>query len=194
VSFVPASSPDSVVDLSLLRARAAPGAAEHIESDVLVLFDRYAPQLLHYASSFGLGTGEAEAVVQETFLALFRQLHLGGNQSNLVGWLFQVTHNLALKQRRKRRRQQERDTWDDAVAGQQTDPALDPEARLMARERRRRLRSVVDALPERERRCLFLRAEGLTYRDLAATLSLSLGGVAKAITRAMTRLVNADGG
>jgi RNA polymerase sigma-70 factor (ECF subfamily) len=49
-------------------------------------------------------------------------------------------------------------------------------------------------LPERERRCLFLRAEGLTYRDIATALSLSLGGVAKALTRAMTRLVHADGG
>lgn len=191
---MPASSPDSIVDLSLLRARAATGVADHAESVVLVLFDRYAPPLLHYASSFGLGTGEAEDVVQDTFLALFRHLHLGGNQSNLAGWLFQVTHNLALKQRRKRRRQQERDASDDALAGRQTDPALDPEARLMARERRRHLRSVVHALPERERRCLFLRAEGLTYRDIATALSLSLGGVAKAITRAMTRLVNADGG
>jgi RNA polymerase sigma-70 factor (ECF subfamily) len=191
---VPASSPDSIVDLSLPRARAAPDAADHIESDVLVLFDRYAPQLLRYASSFELGTGEAEDVVQDAFLALFRHLHLGRNQSNLVGWLFQVTHNLALKQRSKRRRQRERDTRDDALVGQQTDPALDPEARLMARERRRHLRAVVDALQERERRCLFLRGEGLTYREIATTLSLSLGGVAKALTRAMTRLVNADGG
>jgi RNA polymerase sigma-70 factor (ECF subfamily) len=158
------------------------------------LFDRYAPQLLRYVSSFGLASHEAEDVVQETFLALFRHLRLGRDQSNLVGWLFQVAHNLALKQRAKRRRRQERESWDDTLAGQQTDPALDPEARLMERERRRHLCSVVAALPERDRRCLSLRAEGLTYRDIATTLSLSLGGVAKAITRAMTRLVNADGG
>ncbi len=191
---MPASSPDSVADLLLLRARAGPDAADHAESDVLVLFDRYAPQLLHYASSFGLASHEAEDVVQDTFVALFRHLQLGRNQSNLVGWLFQVAHNLALKQRGKRRRQQERGSWDEALVGQQTDPAPNPEARLMARERRRHLWSVVGALPERERRCLFLRAEGLTYRDIATTLSLSLGGVAKALTRAMTRLVNADGG
>ena len=191
---MPASSSDSVADLLLLSARAAPDAADRVQSDVLVLFDRYAPQLLHYASSFGLASHEAEDVVQDTFVALFRHLNLGRNQSNLVGWLFQVAHNLALKQRGKRRRQQERDSWDEALVGRQTDPAMDPEARLMARQRRRRLRSVVEALPRRERQCLFLRAEGLTYRDIATALSLSLGGVAKALARAVTRLVNADGG
>jgi RNA polymerase sigma-70 factor (ECF subfamily) len=53
---------------------------------------------------------------------------------------------------------------------------------------------VVDALPERDRRCVFLRAEGLSYRDIGAALCVSLGTVAKSLTRAMTRLANADGG
>ena len=191
---MPASSPDSIVDLSLLRARSAPDVSNRIDAEVLVLFDRHAPQLLRYVSSFGLGNDEAQDVVQDTFLAVFRHLHLGRDQSNLVGWLFQVSHNLALKQRYRRRRHQERGAWDTAFGGHPTDPAPDPEALLMERERHRRLWSVVEALPERDRRCLFLRAEGLTYRDIAAALSLSLGGVAKALTRAMTRLVNADGG
>ncbi len=191
MSLVAASLPDSVVDLSLVRAT---DAVDRIESDMLVLFDRYAPQLLHYAASFGLGNAEAEDVVQETFLALFRHLHLRQSHTNLIGWLFQVTHNLALKQRHKRRRQRERHASDDSALYAQADPALDPEARVMHAERRTHLRAVVDALPERERQCLCLRAEGLTYRDIATALSISLGGVAKALTRAMTRLVNADGG
>jgi len=41
---------------------------------------------------------------------------------------------------------------------------------------------------------LFLRAEGLGYRDIAKTLNISLGGVAKSLARTMTRLTNADGG
>ena len=46
----------------------------------------------------------------------------------------------------------------------------------------------------RDRQCLFLRAEGLRYRDIARTLDLSLGGVAKSLGRTMTRLTNADEG
>ena len=53
---------------------------------------------------------------------------------------------------------------------------------------------VVQALPARDRRCLLLRAEGLRYRDIANTLGMSLGGVAKSLARSIGRLVNADRG
>jgi RNA polymerase sigma-70 factor (ECF subfamily) len=72
------------------------------------------------------------------------------------------------------------------------DPSPDPEAQLAMRERRQRLAWVVRSLPERDRRCLALRAEGLAYRDIAAVLGVSLGTVAKLLTRAMARLARAD--
>jgi RNA polymerase sigma-70 factor (ECF subfamily) len=59
-------------------------------------------------------------------------------------------------------------------------------------ERRQRLLAVFRALPERDRRCLSLRAEGLRYREIADALGMSLGGVAKSLARSMTRMVNAD--
>ena len=48
--------------------------------------------------------------------------------------------------------------------------------------------------PDRDRRCLLLRAEGLRYRDIAGTLGMSLGGVAKSLARSIARLVNVDRG
>jgi RNA polymerase sigma-70 factor (ECF subfamily) len=191
---VDSSSPDSIVDLSLLPAQIASGQAAGVESDVLVLFDRCAPQLLRYVSSLGLSAVETEDVVQEVFLALFRHLRLGRDASNLTGWLFRVAHNLALRQRNKVRRRRAHDARGETVLRQQIDPSPDPETQLAQAERRRRLRAVLDALPERDRRCVFLRAEGLSYRDIGAALCVSLGTVAKSLTRAMTRLANADGG
>ena len=161
---------------------------------MLTLFDGCAPQLLRYVASFGLSAEETEDVVQDTFVALFRHLNLGRDGTNLSGWLFQVAHNLALK-RRERILKQRRSAGSNETATQWcVDPAPDPEERLMRLERGERLRSVFGALPERERRCLFLRAEGLTYRDIAQALSVSLGTVSKAVSRALTRLMNADGG
>jgi len=188
------SSPDSIVDFSLLPSELASGQTLGAEPEVLALFDRCAPQLLRYVSSLGLSAEETEDVVQEVFLALFRHLRLGRDASNLTGWLFRVAHNLALRQRHKIRRRRAQDSGDDTLLRQHIDPAPDPETRLAQSERRRRLRAVVDALPERERRCLFLRAEGLSYRDIGAALCVSLGTVAKSLGRAMTRLANADGG
>ena len=121
--------------------------------------------------------------------ALFKHLSLGRDAANLTGWLFRVAHNLALKRRRTMQRRPAHCTWDEPQARRQADRAATPEAEMIHRERHQRLRRIVAALPDRDRRCLVLRAEGLTYRDIAATVDVSLGAVAKSLTRVMTRLV-----
>ncbi len=188
------SNPDSVIDLSLLGAAVADGriVPATVEQEVMVLFDRCGPPLLRYVSSFGLRNEEAEDVVQEVFLSLFRHLRLGRSRSHLRGWLFRVAHNLALKQRARVHKRQANRSWDDAAAAQRADPSPDPESCLVQIERQQRLTSVLCALPERDRQCVFLRAEGLRYREIAEVLGISLGAVAKCLARSMTRLVNAD--
>ena len=185
-------NPDSVLDLSLLPVESVAAVPRAADEEVLLLFDRCAPSLVRYVISFGLSVQEAEDVVQEVFLALFRHLRLDRSRRNLTGWLFQVAHNLALKQRRRMQRCLTT-AWDDSVH-QYADPALNPEMLLAQRERRERLAPVVQALPPRDRRCLLLRAEGLRYRDIAEIVGISLGGVAKSLARSVTRLVNADRG
>ena len=80
---------------------------------------------------------------------------------------------------------------DGSLADLLVDPCANPEEQLVEDRRGRRLRSVLAALPERDRQCVYLRAEGLRYREIAKTLDISLGAVAKSLTRAMTRLTNA---
>ncbi len=135
---------------------------------------------------------EAEDVVQDVFLSLFRHLRLGRSRSHLRGWLFRVAHNLALKQRTNLQRRQANRSWDDTAVEQRADPSPDPESQLADADRRRRLAKVLHALPERDRRCIALRAEGLRYREIADALGISLGSVAKSLTRSITRLVNAS--
>jgi RNA polymerase sigma-70 factor (ECF subfamily) len=185
----------SALGLSLPASLAGYGAesAASIQNEVLGLFDECAPRLRRYVGSFGLSVEATEDVIQEVFLQLFRHLQLGRSRANLRGWIFQVGHNLALKQRaRMTRRQKTESTWDGSLDDLLIDPGFDPEQQLAEERRGRRLRSVLHALPERDRRCLYLRAEGLRYRDIARTLDISLGSVAKSLTRAMARLMSAD--
>ena len=141
-----------------------------------------------YIASFGLGVEASDDVLQEAFLSLFRHLCLGRPRSNLTGWLFRVAHNLALKQRQRNRAQHSDVGAADAIV----DPADNPEQQVAGHPRRPRLRAVVRARPERDRQCLYLRAEGIPYRDIADTLGISLGSVAKSIARALARLSRAD--
>jgi RNA polymerase sigma-70 factor (ECF subfamily) len=55
------------------------------------------------------------------------------------------------------------------------------------------LRTVLRALPEQDRCCLALRAEGLRYREIAAVLGISLGSVSNLLTQSIDRLIRADG-
>jgi RNA polymerase sigma-70 factor (ECF subfamily) len=181
---------DPPVDFdAVLGLDAAADAGEPAGDDVVLgLFDQCAPAVVRYAASFGLRREAAEDIAQDVFLALFRHLNLGRPRQNLRGWLFRVAHNLAL---RHRRRVRVREPQGAIAAPIETDPALDPEADLAAREARRRILAVLATLPERDRRCVRLRAEGLRYREIAQVLGLSLGTVANTLARAYARLEEA---
>ncbi len=186
LSFQPTDSP--------LFAFAHDSAATEPQSDrsrlgqeVTAIFDRFRGPLLRYLSSFGLDYADSEEIVQEVFLSLFQHLARGKSRANLPGWIFRVAHNLALRQRIRSR--QARDTR--AESGSENvavDPALNPEDRLAHNQTQQRLLAVVDALPELDRHCIFLRAEGLRYREIAGILDMSLGAVALSLAKSLARV------
>jgi RNA polymerase sigma-70 factor, ECF subfamily len=182
-------------DLPLLASspEAQTGTGE-IEAEVMILFEQCRPSLLRYAVSFGVPVPDAEEIVQEVFLSLFRHLQLGRSRRNLRGWIFRVAHNLTLKRRYANKRLLELVENDDSVAALQTDSAPDPEESCSLAQRQKRLLAVVQSLPGVEQSCLRLRAEGLRYREIAGVLGISLGSVSAFLTRSLARLARADRG
>ncbi len=74
------------------------------------------------------------------------------------------------------------------------DPSPTPEEHASSMQRQKRLLAVVAALPQQDRLCFNLRAEGLRYREIADVLGISLGTVSASLTRTLARLMRADGG
>jgi RNA polymerase sigma-70 factor (ECF subfamily) len=169
-------------------------AAERARLEVLLHFDESGAALRRYVRSFGLSADAAEDVLQEVFLSLFRHLCLDRPRTNLRGWLFRVAHNLSLRQRRTLKRRDGETALDETVINRLIDASDNPEERMTADQRRLRLRALLQAMPERDRRCLYLRAEGLPYRDIAKAVGISLGSVAKSLARSLTRVTNAEVG
>ncbi|HEX4277926.1 MAG TPA: sigma-70 family RNA polymerase sigma factor [Bryobacteraceae bacterium] len=165
-----------------------------VEAEVLSLFDELREPLLRYLLSFSLAPQDGEEVTQDTFLALFQHLRRGKSRQNLRGWIFRVAHNLAMRKRRDDQRgipNLSRPEWfPESVF---IDPAPNPEDQLAASQVRTRLMAVVDALPEQDRRCLFLRAEGLRYREIADVLEISLSSVSVSLGRSLARISRAAG-
>ena len=183
-----AAALDRHLDREIAETQAATAA---VQAEVLQLFDTCAPGLRRYVRACGLPSDAAEDVVQEAFLALFHHRRRGGGAQNLKGWLVLVCYRLALKRRARLARQHSREVNLNTPLREVADPAIDAESAIVNRQRHQRVRAVLRALPERDRQCLSMRAEGVTYRGIAAALGMSLGAVAKAMTRAAVRVANA---
>jgi RNA polymerase sigma-70 factor (ECF subfamily) len=162
-----------------------------VEHEILSLFDLLRVNLLRYAISFGLSVHDGEDILQEVFLALFHHLRQERSRSNLRGWVFRVTHHLALK-RRATNQSRSNLCEADCFLEEYTDPSPSPEEQLIFRERRANLLATVRALPENDQWCLRLRAEGLRYREISEVLGISLGSVSTSLTRSLARLERTD--
>jgi RNA polymerase sigma-70 factor, ECF subfamily len=130
---------------------------------------------------------DAEDVVQETFLKLMRHLEKGGGTQNLRGWLFTVAAHACRDRGRFRLRWV---PWSPAHE-RSAPPAADP---VEEDERTRVARAGIDRLPKRDRLLLTLRAQGLSYRDIAAAAGVQPASVGQLLSRALARWERACAG
>ena len=188
-SPMPPRFPGSVVIplLPIASAARSADARAKLHEEIANVFDQLRDPLLRYLWTFGLEVPDGEEVLQDVFLSLFRHLERGKPVDNVRGWLFRVAHNLALRRRARARRAAETQL-DTGNEDRTADPAPNPEDRMADRQTRQRVLAVVEALPEQDRRCLFLRAEGLRYREIAGILDMSLGAVSVSLSQSLARI------
>jgi RNA polymerase sigma-70 factor (ECF subfamily) len=183
------SKPIRILDILVDRTRQACPTA--IEQAAVRLFDEMRVPLLRYLSGFPLSPHDSEDVVQEVFLDLFRQWQRGRSIENPRAWLFRAAHHLALKEKIRSRKENEKNGLLAAVEELAVDPALNPEDQLSLNRTQTRLESVIRALPEQHRWCLHLRAEGLRYREIAEIVGISLGKVSLSLQRSLALIARA---
>ncbi len=177
---------------TLFSGHASEPMPSQIGEEVVVLFEQHRAPLLRYLITLGLNVQDGEEVIQEVFLALFQHLKKGKRGDNLRGWIFRVAHNLAMKQFRSTKSKIERASVPiDEVQSEFVSPAATPEETFERAHSEERIQAVIQALPEQDRRCLYLRAEGLRYREIAEALGISLGSVANSLERAIGKLSRA---
>ncbi len=150
------------------------------------IFDYFAPRLKAYLLRLGAPVGQAEELVQEVMLTLWRKARLfDPTKASLSTWLFRVARNRHIDSlRRDKRGELDED-----------DPYLQPEREVDAGEqldanlRDKRVRKCLDALPEEQ---LFLVRlaffKGLSHSQIAEEAGLPLGTVKSRIRLAFSRL------
>jgi RNA polymerase sigma-70 factor (ECF subfamily) len=153
------------------------------------LFESWGPFLVRYAVRMTRSFEVADDLVQEAFLALYRDLREGKRIDDLKGWTLGAVRNQVRKHARYLRRQAEDlepcealdrmaalPSWPDVAAD------FDDGAPLG-----------LSVLSVREEEVLLLRLQSLKYREIAEKLGIGSKSVCTLLARAVKKLQIASG-
>jgi RNA polymerase sigma-70 factor (ECF subfamily) len=144
--------------------------------------------LPHMAAAYNLARWllrdehEAEDVVQEAFMRALRSLaSFRGAEGR--PWLLAIVRNKCYDRLRGRQLRGPTTTFDEKRY-EITDNALSPEALFVQNEERKSVNEALEALPEEFKEVIVLRElEGLSYKEIAAVVSISIGTVMSRLSR-----------
>lgn len=154
------------------------------ESALQLLLTRYWEAVVRVSRQFLDGPDPAEDVAQETFIRLWERREHWDLEGSLRGLLFRIAHHAAIDARRK-------ESADERAAARAPDrsPVEPPDLSTERRELEAAINEALSALPERRREVFVLvRRQGLSYRETAEVLDLSVQTVANHMSLALADL------
>jgi RNA polymerase sigma-70 factor, ECF subfamily len=159
------------------------------------LVEKYETRVYNLARKMMRDQQDAEDVLQETFISVFRHLKDFQGDSSFSTWLYRIATNASLMKLRGRRTPplslDEPVESDNASAlpREIVDWGITPEEALLSGEVRMQMDAAVDALPESLRAVFVLRdLEGLSVQETADVLSISVPNVKTRLHRARLML------
>ena len=152
------------------------------------LLERFWEPLLLYAADVVGYRDDAEDIVQETFLHVWRNRASWYPTGTVGAYLYRITRNLSLNAVRSRRT---REKWSKLGSD---DPFRNPPPPTAEEEfemelLREEVEAAIATLPERRREIFILsRYHGLTHREIAGTLGISVQTVSNQMGTALSDL------
>jgi len=151
-----------------------------------------------YRLAYGItgNAADAEEVVQDVYLTVFRKIHTFEGRSAVGTWIYRVTTNAALIKRRSQRPDREvplesllpafrpDGRREGELADLQADWSQTPEAVLLSQETRALLHQAIAGLPAPYRAVLILRdVEGISNEEAACVVGASVAAVKSRLHR-----------
>jgi RNA polymerase sigma-70 factor (ECF subfamily) len=188
LSVVPSTQDESRLDPPLsdmddrrLVEACLGGAAEAFD----VIVERHQRAVYQLCFRFVRRHEDAADLTQEVFLRAYRGLRRFRGDAAMATWLYRIGVNVCLNQASARKRQET--PLDEAPPLKAA--AGDPASSLLKSEAGARVRAAVARLPRKQRATLILRAyQGLSHREIAATLGTTVGAVKANLFHALGNL------
>jgi RNA polymerase sigma-70 factor (ECF subfamily) len=145
------------------------------------LWDQYCCRLLAFIRSRVSDEAEAEDILQEVFVRIHRHLCCLPTPVKMESWIYQIARNLIIDSYRRRREQVE---LPESFPAEVDLPEDDLEAELSLS-----LKDLLAELPAMDRQALVLTDyQGLSQRELAERLGISVSGAKSRVQRARDKL------
>lgn len=155
------------------------------------LVEQYKKKVYYLAYDMMGNHEDAEDVSQEVFLRAFRFIKDFRGEAKLSSWLYRITHNVCIDQRRKKPFAILSLNQDPESGGEIEieDSGSSPEDSLRARLLQKDIEKALGTLTRRERSVFVLRHYNeLMVREIADILGISEGTVKSLLFRAVRRL------
>jgi len=169
---------------------------ERFQEGDLYAFDlivkRYKNQLLNFIYRFLGNTEEAEDLVQETFLRVYRNRTAYQKVAKFSTWIYTIAGNLAKTELRKRKR---RRFFSISELGYNekdydiSDEAYNPEKDVDGRMKEKIIHDQIMALSPKFREVILLRdVQQLSYEEISEIVDIPLGTVKSRVNRGRLKL------
>lgn len=167
-----------------LAERAAAGDIGAFED----LVNRHRMAVYRLARSITGNHHDADDTAQETFLRVYRSLGTYDPNRPFKPWLKRIAYNTSLNTVRASK-SRSRGLVDGNIP-EAAQPSPNQPEKMEAKEEVAKVDGAVQALPSELRATLLLRAvEGMSYKDISATMGVKIGTVMSRLSRARERVL-----
>lgn len=157
-----------------------------------VLVRRYKDQLLNFVYRFVGNRSDAEDIVQETFLRVFKNKHYYKEIAKFSTWVYTIAGNLAKTELRRRKRRKFFSVSNFVNEEKDYDiPDRDhnPEAEVDGALKDAVIQKAIEKLPPKFKEVILLRdVQGFAYEEISQILNIPLGTVKSRVNRGRLKL------
>ncbi len=152
------------------------------------LMKRYERSVLNAIYRFLGDPDRAQELAQDVFFTVYQQRDRYQPRAKFSTWLFRIVKNRCLNEQRRLWRRQPLETTDAALEFPDSQTP-NPDTAVMRKETDRAINTALQSLPEKQRLAFVLsRTEGLSYREVAEALDVSVAACESLIHRARLAL------